>query len=201
MKSLIGETMRDVAANVRAISEDPAVIAGVERAAETLVIAFRDGHRVFSAGNGGSLCDAMHFAEELSGSFRNARPALPAVAIADAAHLTCVANDFGYERVFARYVEAHVQAGDVLLAISTSGRSPNVVTAAHEARGRGAAVIALTGRPASELAKHAEVEICTPVGEHSDRVQEMHIVVIHLLVELVERELFPENYAAVAAVR
>lgn len=174
---------------------DDATLGRIEQAAGVLADSFAAGGRALACGNGGSLCDAMHFAEELSGSFRAERAPLAAVAIADAAHLTCAANDFGFEHAFSRYVTAHARRGDVLVAISTSGRSPNVIMAAEAARAAGAQVIALTGREGSALGDAAEIDLCTPAGPHSDRVQELHIVVLHLLVELVERRLFPENYA------
>lgn len=196
MEQLIARTLADVQRNLTSLQDDDEALAAINDAAQRLSTAFSEGGKVYAAGNGGSLCDAMHFAEELSGSFRHERAALPAIAIADAAHLTCVGNDFGFERVFARYVEAHARQGDAFVAISTSGSSRNVVLAAQAARERDATVIALTGRRNSALADLADVEICTPVGEHSDRVQELHIVVLHMLVELIERALFPENYEA-----
>ena len=159
-----------------------------------LVGTLRDNGRVLSCGNGGSLCDAMHFAEELSGRFRRDRRALSAMAASDPSHLTCVANDFGYDQVFSRFVEAHGRRNDTLLAITTSGRSPNVLAAAVRARAIGMHVIGLSGKRDSPLASLVDVEICTPAGTFSDRVQELHIKVIHLLVEIVERALFPENY-------
>ena len=175
-----------------------AAIDAIARAGDALVDAFRRGHRVFSCGNGGSMCDAMHFAEELSGRYRNDRRGLPALAISDPGHISCVANDFGYEHVFSRYLESHAQAGDCLLAISTSGKSANVLRAARVANDIGMVVLALTGRPASELGRLAAIEICTPGGGggFADRVQELQIAVIHILIELVERGLFPENYEA-----
>ena len=164
----------------------------IAQAGALLVETFRAGGRVYSCGNGGSLCDAMHFAEELSGKFRDPRPPLPALAISDPAHLTCAGNDFGYETVFSRFVEAHGRSGDALLAISTSGKSPNILNAAATARRQGVKVIALTGRAHSPLASLADIEICTPGGTpYSDRVQELHIKVIHTLIELCERGLFP----------
>src|ERR1700720_2308510 len=147
------------------------------------------GNRAYSCGNGGSMCDAMHFAEELTGRFRRDRRPLGALAISDPGHLTCTANDFGYPEVFARFVQAHGRAGDVLLAISTSGTSANVLAAAEAARDRSMPVIALTGRPGSPLARLARVEVCTPAGRFADRVQELHIKVIHVLIELVEHRL------------
>jgi D-sedoheptulose 7-phosphate isomerase len=176
------------------LRQNAAVHAKVEDAANLFAQTFRSGGKVLSCGNGGSMCDAMHFAQELSGSFRTERAPLPALAIADPAHLTCTANDFGFEQVFARYVEAHARTGDALLAISTSGSSRNVLLAAEAARRRGAAVVSLTGRAESALGRVAELDICTPAGATSDPVQEQHILVIHILIELVERALFPENY-------
>ena len=147
-----------------------------------------------SCGNGGSLCDAMHFAEEMTGRYRQNRRPYRAQAIADASHLACVANDFGYEDVFSRWVEAFGKPGDVLLAITTSGTSKNVVKAARTARERGVKVIALTGKAGSEITKLADIAVVTPGGAWADRVQELHIKVIHILIELVERELDPKNY-------
>ncbi len=195
MHSPFAAVLADVTDNVRRLSDDDALHGAIEQAGEALVASLRDGGRVLAAGNGGSLCDAMHFAEELSGSFRDVRDPLPAIAIADAAHLTCVANDFGFEHVFARYVQAHARSGDTVVLLSTSGTSANVVLAAQAARERGSTVIALTGRPGGPLGALADIELCTPAGPNSDRVQELHIIVLHTLVELVERALFPGNYA------
>lgn len=164
-------------------------------AGELLAERLRGGSRAFSCGNGGSMCDAIHFAEELSGRYRDDRAGLPAIAIADPGHLSCVGNDYGYEHVFSRYLQAHARKGDVLLAISTSGRSPNIIKAAQYARSIGMTVIGLTGRVESPLAQFTDLEVCTPAGQYADRVQELHIKVIHILIELVERSLFPENYS------
>ena len=164
--------------------------ATIARAAELLVATFKAGGRVYACGNGGSMSDAMHFAEELTGRYRETRPGLPALAISDPGHLTCVANDFGYEHVFARFLESHARAGDCLVAISTSGTSANVIKAAETAKARGAKVIALTGKPGAKLETLADIAICTPGGRYADRVQELHIKVIHILIELIEREMF-----------
>jgi D-sedoheptulose 7-phosphate isomerase len=161
----------------------------ISQAGALIADALRKGGRVFSCGNGGSMCDAMHFAEELTGRYRNDRPAYAAVAISDASHLSCVGNDYGYERVFARYLEAHGRAGDVLLAISTSGTSKNVMAAVRVAQGAAMRVVGLTGRADSELSRLADLTICTPGGRYADRVQELHIKVIHILIELVEHHL------------
>ncbi|AOE83903.1 D-sedoheptulose 7-phosphate isomerase [Pseudomonas sp. TCU-HL1] len=167
----------------------------IERAAELLIESFENKGKAFSCGNGGSMCDAMHFAEELTGRYRKNRPGIAAVSISDASHISCVANDFGYDYIFSRYVESHGRAGDVLIAISTSGKSPNVIKAAEAARAIGVKVVALTGKPGSALEALADVCICAPGGDFADRVQELHIKVLHILIELVERKLSPENYA------
>ncbi|MDQ7984523.1 MULTISPECIES: D-sedoheptulose 7-phosphate isomerase [unclassified Pseudomonas] len=170
-------------------------LANIERAGDLLVNSFEAKGKAFSCGNGGSMCDAMHFAEELTGRYRKNRPGIAAVSISDASHISCVANDFGYDHIFSRYVESHGREGDVLLAISTSGKSPNVVKAAEAAKALGIKVIALTGKPGSLLESLADVCICAPGGDFADRTQELHIKVIHILIELVERRLSPENYA------
>lgn len=174
---------------------DDRKLQSVVDAAGLLVSTFRKSGRALSCGNGGSMCDAMHFAEEFTGRFRNNRPAIGAIAISDPTHLTCVANDYGYDQVFSRYIEAHGRSGDILLAISTSGKSQSVLAAAQVARQQGMRVIGLTGKSESPLQPLCDVYICSPGGAYADRVQEMHIKIIHILIELVERELFPENYA------
>ena len=139
------------------------------------------------------MSDAMHFAEELTGRFRGDRPALPAMAISDPTHLTCVANDFGFEYVFSRYVEAHGKAGDVLLAISTSGNSENIVKAVDAAHCKGMLVIGLTGKDGGKMKNMCDVNICVPWNGYSDRIQEIHIKVIHILIEQIEAHLFAEQ--------
>lgn len=177
------------------LQDDQNALRAVAQAGELLAGVFKAGGRVYSCGNGGSMCDAMHFAEELSGRFRQDRAPLAASAMSDPTHLTCVGNDFGYEHVFSRFVEAHGRKGDALLAISTSGSSKNVLLAAETAKKLGVKVIALTGRPDAKLAAFADIHIATPAKTpYADRVQELHIKVIHTLIELCERALFPANY-------
>ena len=166
----------------------------ITNAAELMATAIGAKGRVFSCGNGGSMCDAMHFAEELTGRYRKDRPAFAAVAISDPSHLACVGNDYGYDFVFSRYLEAHGRSGDVLLAISTSGTSKNVIKAAETARAIGMHVVSLTGKDQCALAGLSSVHISTPAGSFADRVQELHIKVIHILIELIERQLAPQNY-------
>lgn len=196
MRDVILAAFTESATALSSLMANPSALQAIELAGKLLADAFRQGNRVYSCGNGGSICDAIHFAEELSGKFRLERRPLPAIAISDPGHLTCTANDYGYEHVFARFIEAQGRAGDVLVAISTSGKSPNVVTAAEQGRRLGLKVIALTGKSGSPLCAHADIEICTTAGAYSDRVQELHIKVIHVLIELVERQLFPKNYRA-----
>jgi D-sedoheptulose 7-phosphate isomerase len=194
MNTVVLDTLREARSALDALIANPITVEAVGEAGKLLARVFSGGGRVFSCGNGGSMCDAMHFAEELSGRFRGDRKALPATAISDPGHLTCTANDYGYEQVFSRYIEAHARAGDCLVAISTSGTSRNVVMAAEKAKAQGVKVIALTGHPEMPLGALADIEICTPAGRYADRVQELHIKVVHILIELIERELFPENY-------
>lgn len=162
----------------------------VQEAGDMLVEMFRRGGKVFSCGNGGSLCDAMHFAEELTGRFRSDRLALPALAIADPSHLTCVSNDMGFDVVFAKYIEALGKAGDVLLAISTSGNSPNILRAIEVAHAREIKVIGLTGKTGGKMKELCDVAIVVPWNQYSDRIQEIHIKIIHILIEYVEQALF-----------
>lgn len=157
-----------------------------EKAGNIMVDALKSGHIIFSCGNGGSMCDAMHFAEELSGRFRNDRPAMAAIAISDASHITCVGNDYGFDHIFSRYVEGIGKPGDVLFAISTSGNSKNINNAASVAKAKGMKVIALTGKTGGLLASIADVELRAPLSEYSDRVQEIHIKLIHSFIHYIE---------------
>ena len=199
MTAEVRAALDEAAAALAALRADEVMLARIEQAGALLAATFAGGGRAYACGNGGSMCDAMHFAEELTGRFRDDRPGYAAIAISDPGHLSCVGNDYGYEQVFARFVEAHGRAGDVLLAISTSGTSRNVVAAARAAKLLGVRVIALTGRAGTPLAEAADIAIVTPAGRYADRVQELHIKVIHILIELVERRLAPANYKAIDA--
>jgi D-sedoheptulose 7-phosphate isomerase len=165
----------------------------IEASVNTLISAFKKGNKVFSCGNGGSMCDAMHFAEELTGRFRKDRPSLPAMSISDPAHLSCVSNDFGYEHIFDRFISGWGQKGDVLLAISTSGNSKNVILAAEEARKKGMISIGLLGKDGGALKDLVDHPIIVD-SKVTDRIQEIHIKIIHIFIEGVERTLFPQNY-------
>lgn len=158
----------------------------VADAANLMIDSLKADGKIMSCGNGGSLCDAMHFAEELSGRFRKDRPAYAAMSLADPSHMSCVGNDYGYDFVFSRFVEAVGKKGDVLLAISTSGTSKNVLNAVRAAKDKGIRVVALTGKPKTPITELADVAVVTPAGRFADRVQELHIKVIHILIELIE---------------
>lgn len=161
----------------------------IDRAGEIMSESLRQGGKVISCGNGGSLCDAMHFAEELTGRFREDRRALPAVAIADPSHITCVANDYGFEYIFSKYVEAHGKPGDVLLAISTSGNSANIIRAIEAAKAKGMKIVGLTGKEGGAMKELCDVEIRVSWNGYSDRIQEIHIKIIHILIEYIESKL------------
>lgn len=161
----------------------------VEAAGQLMVSALNSGNKIISCGNGGSMCDAMHFAEELSGRYRDDRPALAAVSISDPSHISCVGNDYGYEFIFSRYLEAIGQSGDVLLAISTSGNSANVLRAVEAAKAKDMKVVALTGKNGGKLASLADVEIRVPHEGYADRIQEIHIKVIHSFIDYIERHI------------
>jgi D-sedoheptulose 7-phosphate isomerase len=189
MKETILNNLKEASSVLEAFISDSSNITNIEMAGDILSKSVSGGGKVISCGNGGSMCDAMHFAEELTGRFRNDRPSLPAVSISDPSHITCVANDYGYEYIFSRYIESMGNKGDVLLAISTSGNSPNVIKAAEAALEKGMKVVALTGKSGGLLATLADVEIRVKGGQYSDRIQEVHIKVIHILVELIEKKV------------
>jgi len=194
MNQHITSSLRDGQAALDALLRNPGALASIEAAAGLLIRTFEGQGRVYSCGNGGSLCDAMHFAEELTGRYRRDRRALPATAISDASHMSCVGNDYGYDAVFSRYLEAHGRAGDCLVALSTSGTSKNILRAATAASEIGMHVIVLSGRPSPALEALSSVYVCTPAGAFADRVQELHIKVLHIFIELIERHFFPGNY-------
>lgn len=161
----------------------------IDHAGELMATSLKNGGKLLSCGNGGSCCDAMHFAEELTGRYRNDRPAIAAIAMSDVSHMSCVGNDYGYDHVFERYLQAVGRKGDVLLAISTSGNSTNVIKAAEAAKEMGIHVVGLTGKDGGKLAPHCDIEIRVAHDGYADRVQEVHIKVIHILMQLIERSL------------
>ncbi len=173
--------------------EDPMQMQNCTRFSQILIECFNAGGNVFSCGNGGSHCDAMHFAEEFTGKFRKDRRPLGALALGEASHTTCVANDYGFKHIFERQLMGLGRKGDLLLAISTSGNSENVILAVEAAKKLGIRSICLLGRNGGKLKGLADLSIVVP-AQTSDRIQEMHIKIIHTVIEIVERDLFPENY-------
>ncbi len=188
-QDLIRGELTEAADTLSRFLQDDANIEAIQKAAVLLADSFKAGGKVLSCGNGGSHCDAMHFAEELTGRYRENRPGYPAIAISDVSHISCVSNDFGYEYVFSRYVEAVGKVGDVLLGISTSGNSGNIIKAISAAREKGMKVITLTGKDGGKMAGSADIEIRVPHFGYADRIQEIHIKVIHILIQLIEKEM------------
>ncbi len=193
-EQVVFDALSEAKAGLERLLANRQMLQAIAAAGHMIAQSQKAGGAVYSCGNGGSLCDAMHFAEEMTGRYRKNRKPYRASAIADASHMACVANDFGYEHVFSRWLEAYATERDVLIAISTSGTSGNIIAAARAAKAKGAKVIAMTGKPDSALAQIGDIAIVTPAGRYADRVQELHIKVIHILIELVERELDPQNY-------
>lgn len=185
------EEARDTLA---AFLDDETHLEAVERFSRLMAETLERGGLLMACGNGGSMCDAMHFAEECTGRFRKNRDALPALAFSDPSHLTCIANDFGYDEVFAREVEAYGKQGDLLVALSTSGNSPNILRACEAARAKGVSVVALLGQGGGQAAARADIAIVAPLATTSDRIQELHIKILHIAIEAAERRLFPANY-------
>lgn len=184
--SRLAQHLREGADLLARVLQDQALLAQVDKAGDILVACLKAGGKVLSAGNGGSHCDAMHFAEELSGRYRDNRPALGALAISDPSHITCVGNDYGFEFIFSRQVEALGRAGDVFLGISTSGNSGNILAAAKAAKERGMKVILLMGKDGGKMKGLADAEIIVPHFGYADRIQEIHIKFIHALIDHVE---------------
>ena len=189
MKELIRTSLIEAEQTLASFLADEKTIESIAQAADYCSTSLRNGHKIISCGNGGSLCDATHFAEELTGRSRNNRRPLPAIAINDPAYMTCTGNDFSFNDVFSRYIEGVGCDGDVLLAISTSGNSANIVRATQQAKVQGMKVIALTSKGLNKLAEVADIAICAPKAAHSDRIQEIHIKVIHILIQAIESEL------------
>jgi D-sedoheptulose 7-phosphate isomerase len=173
--------------------KDSAQIEKCTQFSKVLSGTFRSGGTLFTCGNGGSHCDAMHFAEEMTGRYRKDRRALGALALGDASHVTCVSNDYGFKFIFSRQIDGLGRSGDILVGLSTSGNSENVVMAVEAAKKKGMKTICLLGRDGGKLKDMADLAIVIP-AETSDRIQEMHIKLIHTVIETVEREIFPENY-------
>jgi len=185
--------LREAQSTLDAFLKDPRQLEKCEKFSQILIESFSRGGRLFTCGNGGSHCDAMHFAEEFTGRYRKDRKPLGALALGDASHVTCVSNDYGFEHIFSRQLEGLARKGDVLVGLSTSGNSANVIRAFETAKSLGITTVGLLGRDGGKLAAMADLAIVIP-AQTSDRIQEMHIKLIHTVIESVERVLFPENY-------
>lgn len=188
-QDLILQELKQAESVLNSFLSEPANIAQIEKAANLMVESIKNGGKIISCGNGGSSCDAMHFAEELSGRYRDNRKAIPALSISDPSHITCVGNDYGYDFIFSRYLEALGNKGDVLLGITTSGNSGNVLKAAETAREKGMTVIGLTGKNGGKMGPLCDVEIRVPHQGYADRIQEVHIKIIHIFILLIEKGL------------
>lgn len=188
-QSLILQELTQASDVLSAFLKDPVAIQKIEEGANLMAHSIKTGGKIISCGNGGSHCDAMHFAEELTGKYRDPRKALPAICISDASHITCVGNDYGYEFIFSRYLEALGNKGDVLLGISTSGNSQNVLNALKTAKGKGMKTVVLTGNQGGKVGPLADVEIRVPHMGYADRIQEVHIKIIHILILLIEKQV------------
>ena len=187
-KALIEQNLKEAALILEQFLRD-GNISKIEQAGAIMSNALKQGNKIISCGNGGSMCDAMHFAEELSGRFRDDRKALAAVSISDPSHISCVGNDYGYDKVFSRYLEALGNKGDVLLAISTSGNSKNVIEAINAAKKKRIKVIGLTGKDGGKMSRLCDIEIRAPFSKYADRAQEIHIKVIHSLIHFIEENI------------
>ncbi len=188
-QDLIRSELNEAAEVLNKFLSDVHNIAQIEAAAKMIADSFKQDGKVLSCGNGGSHCDAMHFAEELTGRYRDNRPGYAGIAISDPSHLSCVSNDFGYDFVFSRYVEAVGRKGDVLFGLSTSGNSGNILKAIEAAKAKGMKTIALTGKDGGKMAGLADVEIRVPHFGYADRIQEVHIKIIHIIIQLIEKEM------------
>jgi D-sedoheptulose 7-phosphate isomerase len=189
MLDLIRHELTEAQSVLDTFLNNPDNLTAIEQAATLMADALKSGKKIISCGNGGSHCDAMHFAEELSGRYRDNRRSLAAIAISDVSHLSCVSNDFGYEYVFSRFLEGLGNEGDVLLGLSTSGNSGNIIRAVETARQKGMKVVLMTGKDGGKLAGQADVEIRVPHFGYADRIQEIHIKVIHLFILLIEKQV------------
>lgn len=193
LKEILKQHLQEASSILNDFSSNEAYLQSVEDAALIIIQSLQSGKKIISAGNGGSMCDAMHFAEELSGKWRNDRKPLPAISISDPSHITCVANDYGFAYVFSRYLKAIGNPGDVFFGITTSGNSENIIRASMEAKSKEMKVVILTSDNSGDLQEHfsdcVDIFIMTPKNKHADRIQELHIKIIHSLIDIIEKKL------------
>lgn len=186
---LIKKNLDEALLILQTFVEDSKQMQNIAFAGDLMVEAIKRKGKIISCGNGGSMCDAMHFAEELTGKFKEDRKALPAISISDPSYLSCVGNDYGYDAVFSRYIQALGNKEDILLAISTSGNSVNVIEASIAAQKKGMRVVSLTGKTGGKLKEYSDICIQVPWDGYADRIQEIHIKVIHSLIEYIEQKI------------
>lgn len=189
MRELVYKELKSAQQTLENFISDEQQLLRIDGVANLMVEAINGGNKIFSCGNGGSHCDAMHFAEELSGRYRDSRRALPAIAISDTSHISCVGNDFGFDYIFSRFIEGLGREGDVLLGISTSGNSKNIIEASKVARKLGMKTVILSGKDGGVLKDYADVEIRVLHEGYADRIQEIHIKIIHIIILLIEQKL------------
>jgi len=190
---VINTALQNAQSALNALISAPNTVEKIDQVSQKIADTFSNQRKVLICGNGGSACDAMHFAEEFTGRYRKNRKALPVISLTDASHITCVGNDFGFDAIFSRGVEAYGQEGDMFIGISTSGNSQNVINAVEAAKKQGLSVVCFLGKDGGKLAGQSDIEFIVP-GETTDRIQELHMMILHILIEGVERILFPELY-------
>jgi len=193
LKTAIGSSLADAQRTLEVFIQDEKNLEPIQRMAEGMADCFKRGGKILICGNGGSACDSLHFAEECTGRFQKDRAALPVIPLVESGFLTCVSNDYGFEHVFSRGVEAYGKPGDILIAISTSGNSPNIIRAVEAARKGDVGVYLFIGKDGGKLHDQGDEEIWVRASS-TERIQEVHMMVLHILVEGIERILFPQNY-------
>jgi D-sedoheptulose 7-phosphate isomerase len=186
---LIKEELHEAEKLLNKIINQPAMINNINHAASLMSKAVKNNGKIISCGTGGSHCDAMHFAEELTGRYRDDRPPIPAIAISDPSHISCVSNDYGFDNIFSRFIDAMGQPEDVLLGITTSGNSPNIINAVKSANKKGMTTIILSGNNGGQVSEISNINIIVPFHGYSDRIQEIHIKIIHIFILLIEQQL------------
>jgi D-sedoheptulose 7-phosphate isomerase len=194
LREILNQHLLESSEILKIFSTNEEYLNSVTEAAEIIISSLQSGNKIITAGNGGSMCDAMHFASELSGRYRDDRDPIPAISISDPSHITCVGNDYGYDQIFSRYLTAHCNRGDIFFGITTSGNSQNIINACLSAKERNMRIVVLTsdriGTLQTDYRDLVDVSIKTPSSKYADRIQELHIKIIHSIVDMVEKKLF-----------